>query len=297
MKGIPLYTEINDLHQLTGTALRTQNSLFHCFDMSEANDLEVTSLQPHRTSFYTLALNHGTEQLNYTLNQQNFKEPQHFMLCVAPGQVVKWEKQGNWQGYCTFFKSEFLQFHSAVNFLQQYPFFNINETNLLNLNEAQFLELAPFFQRIIQEQNNSSSFAQEIIRASFQAILWMCRRIYETEKQNTAAQKAGAIIAAQFQYLVNEHFLDKISVEEYAQMLNITPNHLSQTVKAICGMPAKSIINQRRINEAKYLLAYTENDIAEIAFYLYFVEPTHFSKFFKKECGQTPLEYRNDQKN
>ncbi len=61
MKGIPLYTEINDLYQLTGAALRTHNPLFHCFDMAETNNLAVIELPPHRADFYTLALNFGTQ--------------------------------------------------------------------------------------------------------------------------------------------------------------------------------------------------------------------------------------------
>lgn len=295
MKGIPLYSNINELHQLTGSALRTHNPLFHCFDMAEANDLKVEVLPPHRVDFYTLALNSGTQQLHFTLNQQEFIEPQHFMLCVAPGQVVRWQKQGQWQGYCTFFKAEFLHFNSSVNFLQQYPFFNINESNLLQLNPLEFEAFQPYFQRILQEQKEQAGFAQEIMRATFQAILWMCRRIYEVEKPSPS-QKAGAIITAQFQYLVNEHFLTKTSVDEYAQLLNITANHLSQTIVDTCGKSAKSIISERRVTESKYLLAFTNNDISEIAFHLGFSEPTHFSKFFKKATAQTPLGYRQQQR-
>lgn len=295
MKGIPLYSNINDLHQLTGSALQTHNPLFHCFDMEEANDLKVETLPPHRVDFYTLAINSGTQQLSYTLNQKDFKEPQRFMLCVAPGQVVSWRKKGQWQGYCTFFKAEFLQFNSSVNFLQQYPFFNLNESNLLNISLSEFDALQPYFTQIIQEQVRQDPFSREIIRASFQAILWMCRRIYEGDKPSPS-QKAGAIIAAQFQYLVNEHFLSKITVEQYAQMLNITANHLSQTIVDVCGKSAKSIISSRRVNEAKYLLVYTDNGISEIAFHLGFIEPTHFSKFFKKETTQTPQEYRQQNK-
>lgn len=295
MKGIPLYSNINDLHELTGSALRTHNPLFHCFDMAEANDLKVERLPPHRVDFYTLAINSGTQQLHYTLNQKNFKEPQQFMLCVAPGQVATWEKKGQWQGYCTFFKAEFLQFNSSVNFLQQYPFFNLNESNLLNISSSEFDALKPFFTQIIREQARQDPFSREIIRAAFQAVLWMCRRIYEGEKPSPS-QKAGAIIAALFQYLVNEHFLVNTTVEEYAQKLNITANHLSQTIVNICGKPAKSIISERRVNEAKYLLTYTGNDIAEIAFHLGFTEATHFSKFFKKETAQTPQEYRHRHK-
>src|SRR5262245_47542371 len=123
MKGIPFYKNINDLHCLTGAAVRTSNALFHCFDMADTNDLTTNALPPHRSDFYMLALNFGTTDLNYTLNETEFKPPSNFIICVAPGQIARWEKKGDWFGYCTFFKSEFLRYDSAINFLEQYPFF------------------------------------------------------------------------------------------------------------------------------------------------------------------------------
>jgi AraC family transcriptional regulator, transcriptional activator of pobA len=293
MKGIPLYREINDLHKLTGSKLRTGNPEFHCFDMSNANDLEVTALPPHRADFYTLALNFGTQNLDYTLNDKTFNHPDSFILCVAPGQVAKWEKNGDWFGYCNFFKNGFLNFNSEINFLQQYPFFNINETNLLPVNEEHFKVLSVYFQQILSEQEISSAFSIEIIRSAFQAALWQVRRIYEEVKKITPLQKANGIITSQFQYMVNEHFLTKISVEEYAQLLNISANHLSQTIKETTGNTAKSFITKRRLEEAKYLLLYTTDTVAEIAFHLNFSEPTHFTKFFKKETGKTPQDFKS----
>ena len=294
MKGIPLYKDINHLHALTGASIRTKNDLFHCFDMSETNNLTVNSLPPHRADFYCLALNFGTKNLEYTLNETKFKNPEHFILCVAAGQVAKWEKKGDWFGFCIFFKSEFLQYSSEINFLKQFPFFNIGETNLIPVNESQFKSLTPSYRQILVEQQNDSNYSVEIIRSFFQTILWQVRRIYENAKSDATIQRASLVIASQFQYLVNMHFLDKVAVEQYALLLNITTNHLSQIIKSTTGKTAKSIISQRRLEEAKYLLLYTQNDFAEITYHLNFSEPTHFSKFFKKQTNQTPVQYRAD---
>ncbi|WKN41113.1 helix-turn-helix domain-containing protein [Tunicatimonas pelagia] len=292
MNGIPLYQEINDLHRLTGSHLRTRNPLFHCFNMAEANELEQTTTQPHRTSFYTLALNFGTKNLSYSLNETTFDQPDNFILCVAPGQIAQWEKQGDWFGFCTFFKSEFLDFSEQVNFLHQYPFFNINETNLISVGAADFEPLKLLFQLIIEEQASEEKFSREVIKSHFQAILWKVRRIYEIHSGDNPRDRAGAVITAQFQYLVNEHFLTKTTIEEYADLLNISANHLSQTISNNLGRTAKTVISKRRVKEARYLLAYTTQPISAIAFHLGFSEPTHFTKFFKKLTEVTPQTYR-----
>lgn len=292
MIGIPLYNDINDLHRLTGATLRTRDPLFHGFDMAETNNLTVSELPPHRANFYTLALNLNTQHLHYTLNRVEFDNPRYFILCVAPGQVVRWQKAGDWFGYCLFFKSEFLGVPTAVNFLQQYPFFNFNETNLIPVQPGKEEPLLTNFRQLLSEQATESAFSRPIMQATLHALLWQVRRIYEEREHLTPATKAYAIIAAQFQYLVNEHYLIRTTVDDYADLLHVTTNHLSQTIQAATGQPAKRFITQRRLAEARYLLQYTNNQVAEVAHHLGFSEPTHFIKFFRKETGTTPAAYR-----
>ncbi|TAE21951.1 MAG: helix-turn-helix domain-containing protein [Cytophagales bacterium] len=294
MTGIPLYTNINDLHRVTGSALRTNNPLIHCFDMAETNNLLVGNLPPHRADFYTLALNLDTQGLQYTLNQNDFREPKFVIVCVAPGQVVQWSKEGDWFGYCLFFKGAFLEVSTPANFLQQYPFFNVNETNLLPIEPVHSEAMQTNFRQLIAEQQTAAAFSNPIMQATLQALLWQVRRVYEETNRITPSTKARAIITAQFQYLVNEHFRTLTTVDEYADRLNITANHLSQTVRETIGKSAKRIISQRRLTEACYLLQYTSNTIAEIGDHLCFSESTHFVKFFKKETGNTPVSYRSN---
>lgn len=216
------------------------------------------------------------------------------MLCTAPGHVAAWKKQGDWFGYCSFFKSEFLLFDDQINFLQQYPFFRINESNLLPIDVVTFRAMKQVFRQIVDEQGNADKFSTEIIRSYFQGVLWQVRRIYE-KTVATPSQRAGSALAARFQWLVNEWSLEKISVGEYAELLHVSPNHLSQIVKHVTGQTAKHIISQRRLLEAKHLLAYTNNSIADVSRHLKFSEPTHFTKFFKKNAAQAPRACRSRQ--
>ena len=75
-------------------------------------------------------------------------------------------------------------------------------------------------------------------------------------------------------------------------MLNVTPNHLSQSIKSASDKNALSYINERLLSEAKSLIQFTDFDIAEIAYQLNFSDPANFGKFFKKHTDQTPLQFR-----
>ena len=93
--------------------------------------------------------------------------------------------------------------------------------------------------------------------------------------------------------LINNSFLENRAVSFYAQQLNVTPNYLNEIVKAETGISAKRHISERLLLEAQNLLRYSDMDIAEISYALQFSEPTHFTKFFKKETGETPKSFQH----
>ena len=67
---------------------------------------------------------------------------------------------------------------------------------------------------------------------------------------------------------------------------------LSRMCIAAVGVPAKVVINQRLILEAKRLLAHTTLPVQSIGSALGFDEATNFVKFFRKATGTTPLTFR-----
>jgi AraC-like DNA-binding protein len=91
---------------------------------------------------------------------------------------------------------------------------------------------------------------------------------------------------------VNNFYIEKRTIEDYAAMLHVTPNYLSQSVKTASDKNALSYINERMLEEAKSIIQFTDLDIAEIAYRLNFSDPANFGKFFKKHTNQTPLEFR-----
>ena len=85
---------------------------------------------------------------------------------------------------------------------------------------------------------------------------------------------------------------DARSVQYYAELLFVHPNHLNAVIKKSTGRPAIRHIHQQVIDEAKFLLGQTGLSVKEIAYRLAFREPAHFHTFFRKNTRQTPSEYR-----
>ena len=99
-----------------------------------------------------------------------------------------------------------------------------------------------------------------------------------------------------FQQLVDKRFAQWHQVADYANQLGYTEKSLARAVAAAAGTTAKSFIAARINLEAKRLLVHLDMPVATIADQLGFDEATNFSKFFKREVGCTPAEFRRRQR-
>lgn len=92
--------------------------------------------------------------------------------------------------------------------------------------------------------------------------------------------------------LVEEHFRKERQLAFYADRLAVTPDRLNDHVKRATGVTAGHLIRHRVLTEAKRQLVFTTQAIHEIAYDLGFSDPSHFTRFFRKQAGTTPQGFR-----
>jgi AraC family transcriptional activator of pobA len=92
--------------------------------------------------------------------------------------------------------------------------------------------------------------------------------------------------------LVEENFRRERLIAFYADALAMTPDRLNDHVKRATGVTAGHLIRQRVLTEAKRQLVFTNQPIQEIAYDLAFSDPSHFTRFFRKQTGLTPQAFR-----
>ena len=95
-----------------------------------------------------------------------------------------------------------------------------------------------------------------------------------------------------FVELVERHHKSKWSVARYAGALGITAPHLNTICKQHDSRSAKQVIHERVLLAARRGLAYTDVSVAGIAQNLGFVDPSYFTRFFRRFEGVTPSEFR-----
>jgi AraC family transcriptional activator of pobA len=98
---------------------------------------------------------------------------------------------------------------------------------------------------------------------------------------------------AQLRSLVDEFFRKERLLGFYAEKLGMTVDRLNDHVKRSTGVTAGHLIRQRVLTEAKRQLVFTTQPIHEISEELAFADPSHFARFFRKQTGTTPHEFRD----
>lgn len=92
---------------------------------------------------------------------------------------------------------------------------------------------------------------------------------------------------------ISAHLHDNVSVTELADHVKLNETYLSKLFKKEMGLSISEYIRNKKIEEAKSLLRYSDKTSIEIATDMGFSSHSYFISVFKKVTGLTPKEYRN----
>ncbi|MBM6614930.1 helix-turn-helix transcriptional regulator [Desemzia sp. RIT804] len=91
---------------------------------------------------------------------------------------------------------------------------------------------------------------------------------------------------------IDGHIYDRITINDLAESTDKHKTYLSAQFKKEMGQTIHSYIQERKVNEAKHLLLFTDWSFKEISIMLSFSSQSHFIQVFKKLEGITPREYK-----
>jgi len=251
---------------------------------------------PHRHDFFeVLYLLKGSGYHVIDANKYVIEPPCIFFM--SPGQAHKLELSNDIEGFIFIFTADFyLLNRSNQNTLIEFPFFyTIHQDNppLLLENESDIRFLESLFRQSISEIHGALESNTEMLRSILDLILTTCAARYQVTESLLNKGK-GQILVKRFFHLVEENHLKNLSMSDYSGMIGVTPNHLTQTVKLLTGKTSMQIIKAKQLLEIKRLLVHTNLSVSEIANQLNFEDQSYFTKFFKRETGITPIQYRAD---
>lgn len=145
--------------------------------------------------------------------------------------------------------------------------------------------------------NEESLLAREGFRLAMRGYLILiaievARLAASRARTGTMTLKVADPTVDALRQLVEAHFRTERQLSFYAAKLAMTPDRINDHVKRAIGVTAGHLIRQRVLTEAKRQLVFTGRPIHEIAYDLAFSDPSHFARFFRKQTGTTPQDFR-----
>ncbi|MED1791410.1 helix-turn-helix transcriptional regulator [Brevibacillus nitrificans] len=214
------------------------------------------------------------------------------LIVVTPGQVHNFGHDDNWDGWVILFREEFL-LPASLTLSELNLTFDIGRTpNHLTLNNTELQRAITLIEQMVQDSfiQVAKEDVHMLLRFQLYAFVTWLNIIHKQKKIPSKSQVSQKFL--KFQELVEKNYAKLNHVSDYAALLNCTEKTLTRITVAAVGISAKAFISARISLEAKRLLMHTDYLISDIAERLNFQETTHFSKFFKRETGYTPVEFR-----
>lgn len=110
--------------------------------------------------------------------------------------------------------------------------------------------------------------------------------------ENAARPDAAHRLVTRFAQAIERDFRTGAGVAEFAANLGVTPTHLTRCCRAASGRSAIELLQDRRIFEARKLLAETKLPVGEISAALGFTSAAYFTRAFQTQTGQSPSLFR-----
>jgi AraC family transcriptional activator of pobA len=123
-------------------------------------------------------------------------------------------------------------------------------------------------------------------------LLMLARTIRRDAVEHEGAHRGGTRLAERFRELIDLHYRENLRLQNYAEMMAVSPTQLRAACAAAKGLSPTKMIHARIITEAKRSLIFGDTSIEQIAYGLGFLDTAYFTRFFRKEVGQSPSQFR-----
>lgn len=156
--------------------------------------------------------------------------------------------------------------------------------------------LMPLFEAIERESRvhtgGGVTAGVALLMAVFVQVERIAAALQGQQGQDPAARSRKAGQVERFRALVDAHFRERRPIESYAAEMGLSAGQLSRLCREALGASSLDVVNARVLHEAERELVYSTLGIKQIAGVLGFADEAYFGRFFRKQTGRTPTEFR-----
>jgi AraC-like DNA-binding protein len=228
-----------------------------------------------------------------TIDMQPYHLVAPFMITVHPNQILYYEYVSeDFAGHCLIFSKDFsAEIHPHLNerlpiatAIRKKPYVQLDDRGIRFIRKFLFV-----LNRFMAMTDNP--YRLEMIKHLTMISYYMTRPSFENIIEQAKPDRQ-ALLAENFTTLVRENYRMQRETAFYADKLCLSPKYLSEAVKAATGKSVPKWIDDCVILEAKALLKSTNMTIQQISEEMNFPSQSFFGKYFKRNTGMSPKEYR-----
>jgi AraC family transcriptional activator of pobA len=216
-----------------------------------------------------------------------------WIYLIPPYRVHQLNKAGK-KGELISFKREILEEDDKEFLLDLFKIFNVQgEFSCLRVDQEAATSLGSVYQ-LLNEEYEKGRDNLVIVKALLKVFLLKLIQIKEHEFTGHDINQKRVY---EFLMLLESNYLTVRNTDFYAGKLGISSKRLNQILKDKLDKTGMQLIHDRIILESKRLIIHSESTIKKIAYDLGFSDRPYFSRFFKKQTGQTPDEFQKQAQN
>jgi AraC-like DNA-binding protein len=159
---------------------------------------------------------------------------------------------------------------------------------------------AELFRRWIGDLKRAEGPGRRVMMLELEARLLRLASSLPRRDKAAAAARHGALEGAhltkaeQMACFIAQHYLEGLSVERISQSVHLHPNYAMSLFKRVFCTTVTDYVGQHRISHAQRLLATTDKKILSVALSSGFGSISRFNSAFRRACGVSPRQYRQD---
>jgi AraC family transcriptional activator of pobA len=250
---------------------------------------EARSLDFHRHSYYELFLfmaGSGSHNIDF----KSFDINPHTMQLVAPLQLHQVKHSKDSEGYVLKVQPLFIASNAILSNYFNYIKYNQHFKAGVEISKQESQLLQSSYTFLMSYDNNNANDSLFGMLSTLHLYISILKK--HQNMDNSAESNPHNIYFTQFLSLAEKHYLIEKNADYYSQKMTTPLRKLNNIVKDRTGLSVKQFLIQRVLLESKRLIIHSNKSVKEIAYELDFLEPAHFSNFFKKHIGLTPTKFR-----
>ena len=163
---------------------------------------------------------------------------------------------------------------------------------LLEENEEQSL-IEAMLRKLMKEYQRQQGYRRELIESSLTVVLaCLMQQAQSMQPRLVEHPKRARRYLSEFTNLIEQDYMHHHQLTFYATKIGISTAHLNAVCREFIQRSALDLIHARIMLEAKRNLVYTSLTIKTVAEMLGFADPAYFTRFFKRQAGLSPKEFR-----